>query len=299
MFSGAQLSKMGIQPKYRASKANLYKAMAEAEPAASDSRADKLPLEMELGHRGYLYQICAECSFLSQRADGWTPIYLAARSYIRAGLPYGLALAAMSAGNPAQGGKALPVEDSRPAGYLFHEDFQRLFSRTSTEEDFGLKEINPHAQQQTWLCLAAARGGYSRDLLGDVLRRCRDTMEQHSHLPIGSLSIPVAAHVALFDAIEGQVEQSPALDQIFSGALAKRSEVIKVARCNTYLWERLRTRTTLIDLHLTILTATAIRYGLFTRETLHRIEQLFDQSDPLYRLVTAPVELAFQSLDLQ
>lgn len=300
MFDDAQLHELGIKPQYRDSKAHLFKAMAEEEKSSVGKISrDRLPLQMQRGHLGYLYQVCAECSFLSKTENGWHPLYEAATSYLSAGMPYGLALLAMRAGRPAQDGEWLHSEDMRPQGYLFQDDFKQFLADPHQDEEPELQEIKAHAQQQTWLCLAAARGQYHRDLVGAPLLRFRDNMKQHGHLPVGPLGIPVAAHLELFDAIERRKKQSTALNQVFATALVKRSELINAAQHNTYLWERLRTGVALIDFHLTILVAAAIRHELLTRSTLRNITSLFDANDPLYRLLVAPIELAFQSLNHQ
>lgn len=311
MFSDGFLKNMGIDPDRCRAKASLYKSMAvraREESFSSDDRRDSgdgpLPIRdqelsgsMREGQIGNLYQISSECSQLMKDTDGREAAALAGKAYLKAGLPYGLFLSA-----------AFDDDAGYPGSFWEDEflDFARLpgRERSAAEEPSERDDMRAQAmkrpEQMVWLYLAASNTRRGRSMLEETYEPFQQAMDDHGHLPVGPLGIPVSAHFQLFDAIRKGQRKSSALNEVFSIAMARRSEALSLAKRNSYLWNRVRSPVALFDFHVFALANAAAMHGILNTNTFGDMHRSLDRENPLLALITAPMKMALdQSPDAE
>lgn len=304
MFSVNSLKDMGISPKRCKAKAELYRSMAinaDEESYSSSDRLDgrdrspmtrgrELSGSMRDGEIGYLFKISAECFLIMGASDGYTSAASAGEAYLKAGVPYGL-IFSVTFGNRSEQFKG----DWRE----FFTDSDRYGSRSASSilKPFGREDMRLEAmkrpEQMVWLFLAAINTEGGSLLLSKEYDFYRPIMDARGHLPVGPLGIPVSAHLRLFDSVREGEKTNGALDEIFSVAMGRRSEVLSLAKRNSYLWERVRSPVALFDFHIFAMANAAVIHGILNEQSLSKMYSSLDEANPLLPLIKAPIKMAF------
>lgn len=303
MFSDDELKGMGIDADRCRAKVALYKSMAGRDDEGGLGLDAGLGLAgSPLSHRdkvlsasirdvqiGYLYQVSAECSLILEKANGRATALLAGNAFLKAGLPYGLCVLTAFDGSAEHSDYDWETENS---------SFISPPGRSSPSSEDVLDRFDPRMEamerpeQMVWLFLAAANQRRGREMLEETWGRFQKDMEDHGHLPVGPLGIPVSAHFHLFDAIRKGRGGSSALIEVFNIAMARRSEALTLAKRNTYLWKRVRSPVSLFDLHIFAVANAAAMHGILNQNNFADMYRSLDQSNPLLKLIIAPIEMA-------
>lgn len=308
MFSDGFLEEMGINPERCRAKAKLFRAMAsrlqeEGPTLDGPSGDEELPqalrdqrLEEGLhdGQVGSLYQISAECSFLMEGGNGRDAARLAAKAFMRAEMPYGMLLIAVFDGSSEEASTPSWEQDFFAFARIAAGD-ETPFEERSRRDEMR-SDAMAHPEQMVWLLLAAANTRRGHPLLGEAMGMMREKMDDHGHLPVGPLGIPVSAHLHLLDAIRNGETKSPALVEVFNLAMARRSEALNLAKRNEYLWERVRSPVSLFDIHIFALANAAVEHDLMNENTFGDMYRSLDRENPLIELVTAPMKMALDQI---
>ena len=306
MFEDNSLTQMGIDPNRCRAMAILYESMADRAlegTSSEDPRASPLMdqgLSGTLGElqAGYLYQKSAECKQLTSSRAGRLLAARAGKAYLKAGLPYGLALVSVFGGTDE---RMTSVDDIRGSVYQEINDFIAIFMDGSAYEAThkGREKIRHESmkrpEQIIWLLLSIVL--VERPFFSEVhyprYKEARIIIDKQGHLPVGPLGIPASAHLPLLDAFFDRKVKYRAILEVLGGALVRRSQSLTLAKRNTYLWKRVRSPVSVFDFHVFILAKAAAVNREIPEDLYRDVLSFLDKNSPIYSLVKAPLDMAF------
>lgn len=198
--------------------------------------------------RGHAFGEAAERALLTDLDLGAELARGAGAAYRRAGLPYGLALAAAFA--PPDDARRLLSEAPEIATALAEDAEAAPAEGRGAAEGSLLPAALRRPEQAAYLLLAlaadAAVWGDQRRLRARLVER----IAREAHLPLGPLGVPAATHLALF---EGLDDRSAAAAEALAEMMETRRRKLLLARRSGYLWRRLWLPFAYADLHLVCL----------------------------------------------
>lgn len=195
--------------------------------------------------RGHAFGEAAERALLTDLDLGADLAREAGAAYRRAGLPYGLALAAAFA--PPGAAHRLLFEAPEIAAALAEDaEAGPAEEREATERSL-LPAALKRPEQAAYLLLAIAADAAAWREQRRLRARLLERIARGAHLPLGPLGVPAATHLALFEGLEGK---GAAVAEALEEMMATRRRKLLLARRSGYLWRRLWLPFAYADLHL-------------------------------------------------